>query len=155
MAVVVLDGGGGGDGRREIETAETEFFVKVDGEELHPVLVTNLEMESSGDTTSITVDCGDTERRKTANAGWIITVEGLVSTNDVRPDNLSVQKLRDDIKQRDVVDIRSPIFSGTIVLSNIIINSPESAVEAETSRTWDRERVWGFRMVLGEEESDA
>lgn len=152
MAVTIIDGGGV---EREVDVRNPKFFVRIDGQDLFPVHVDLLEIENSGETQTITVDCGDTERRKTANKGWIVSVEGLVSTNDTRGDNLSMQKLRDVIAHSEVINIRSALLSGKIVVSNVVITSADDAVEIVTERTHGREKVWGFRMTLGEEESDA
>lgn len=150
MAVTIIDAGGG---VSEVDVQNPKFYVRIEGQDLFPVLVDNLEIEHSGESSTITVDCGDTERRKTANKGWTVRVEGLVSTNDTRADNLSMQVLRDVIAPADTVDIRSPLLSGRIIVSNVIIGS-DDAVEIDTERTNGREKVWGFSMTLGEEESD-
>lgn len=150
MSVTLIDVSGA---EREVDVQNPRFYIRIDGRDLFPVLVDNLEIENSGESQTITVDCGETERRKTANKGWVVTVEGLVSTNDTREDNLSMQVLRDVVATSDVIDIRSALLSGRIVVSNVIITS-DDAVEIDTERTNGREKVWGFRMVLGEEEAD-
>lgn len=155
MSVIVVTSGGGGDAATtQVEVRNPKFFIKLDGEELYPAVVTNLEIEHSGESSTITTDCGDTERRRTGNLGWVVTVEGICTSNDVRTDNLSMQKLRDVIAPSETVDIRSALLSGTIIVSNVVLSSPESATEIETERTAGRERAWAFRMTLGEEESD-
>lgn len=149
MAVTIIGASGQVD---EVDVRNPKFYIRIDGQDFHPVLVDSLEIEHSGDSSTITVDCGDTERRKTANKGWVVTVEGLVSTNDTREDNLSVQKLK-EVATMDAVDIRSALLSGPIIVSNVVI-AADDAIEIDTERTSGREKVWAFRMTLGEEESD-
>lgn len=148
VTIVTIDGA-----VNEIEVRNASFFVKLDGQELYPALVTNLEIENSGENSNITVDCGDTERRKTANGAWVMRVEGIV-TSSSRTDNLSMERLRDDIANSETVEVRSGLFSGRILVSNVIISAPEEVTEIQTNRTNGREKAWAFSMVLGEESSE-
>jgi len=150
MVVTIVDGGGA---PSEVDVQSPRFYIRLEGQDLHPVLVDRLQIENSGESSTITVDCGDTERRKTANKGWVVEVEGLVTTNDSRPGNLSMQKLRDVIAPSDTVDVHSALLRGSIVVSNVVIGS-DDAIEIETGRTNGREKCWAFRMTLGEEESN-
>lgn len=146
------------DNLSEVDTTEvvfpsTEFAVKVDGELLQPEITTKVEIENDGEMSTSQDQCGHTSRTRTGNNGWVVTVNGLVTDNDLRDGNLSLQTLRDVVATMSEAKIRSDIVSGTYEVSNVVITQPNDLVSIETDSTHGEESAYEFHVQFGESES--
>lgn len=146
--------GGPGVISEEVEISSSEFAIKIDGDLYKPAVVTSVEIENDGDTDQTSDQCGHSARSRTGNNGWVIRVQGIVTGNDFRHENLSMQMLRDVIATMDEVQIRSDIYSGEQVVSNTVITQANDLHSIETRDTNGREEAYEFQLQLGETESE-
>lgn len=137
---------------REIPT--TDFAVKLDGQLRHPAITTNVEIENDGDISRQSDQCGNTQTRRVTNKGWTIRVQGIVTKNDGRQENLSLQLLRDVIATAESIQIRSDVISGTFEVSNVVITQANDLVSVNTFDTDGKEQAFEFQLQLGESQSN-
>lgn len=138
---------------RSVSVRTTEFFITVEDQQFTPAVVTNVEIEHDGDVADPQDQCGNVERTKTSNKGWNVRVEGIVTANDERPGNLSMQLMRDYVATTDSVSVRSDLFEGEIVVSNVVITQSNDLVSVNTHETDGQEMAFEFQLQLGEEET--
>lgn len=136
---------------RKIST--TGFILKIDGKKYSPTITTSVEIENSGENTTTMDQCGHTERERTGNKGWLIRVQGIVTSNDSRTGNLSLQMLRDVVATANKVKVRSDVISGSYTVSNVVITQSNDLVSVETRDTEGEEKAFEFQLQLGEKES--
>lgn len=153
--VTYITGGGGSETEeREEEVITSKFQVRLDGTLYEPAVVQKVEIEKSDDSTRRTDQCGNMKKQKAENSGWIMRVEGIITANDSRHRNLSLQLLRDVIAEQDSVYIVSDILSGEIILSNVIITQPKDITSIETRDTEGKEQAFDFQLQLGRTENE-
>lgn len=133
-----------------IEIPSSDFSVKIDGNLHKPAAVTNIEIENDGDTTTTQDQCGHTARTRTGNRGWVIRVQGIITGNDDRYGNLSMQMMRDVIASSDSIKVRSEVYSGEQTVSNTVITDANDLHAIETPDTEGEERAYEFQLQLGE-----
>lgn len=134
--------------------ASTRFTAKIDGVTYSPAVVHNVEIENDGDTTSPQDQCGHTERRRTGENGWAIRVQGIVTGNEDRTGNLSLQLLRDVIASMSELKIRSDVISGTYEVSNVVITQSNDLVSIQSDDTHGAEMAFQFQLQMGESQSE-
>lgn len=152
--VTIIRDVGGREVVEERPISTSTFYVKIDGERYSPAITTELEIENGDGTAALTDQCGNTERRKLNDMGWSIRVSGILTMNDAREGNLSLQMVRDTVAQMDSITIGSDIISGEIVVTNIIITQTGDLVSINTRSTDGDEKAVEFQMQLGETESE-
>lgn len=138
--------------KRTLSTSR--FVVKIDGQRYSPEITANIEIENDGGTERTTDQCGNTERSRTSNKGWAIRVTGIVTGNDARQSNLSLQLLRDVIAQESTISITSDIISGEFEVSNTVITQSSDLVSINTPDTEGEESAFEFQLQLGQSESE-
>lgn len=138
----------------QLEISSSKFSVKIDGELHEPAVVTNIEIENDPSNSTTSDQCGHTSRQRTTDGGWIVRVQGIVTGNDDRYRNLSMQMLRDVVASADTVEVRSDVYSGEQVVSNVVITQPNDLHSVETPDTWGKEQAFEFQLQLGEEDSE-
>lgn len=137
--------------------SSTEFAIKRDGQIKQPAVTTEIEIENDGNTERTTDQCGNTERRRRSNKGWLIRVTGIVTANDERNRNLSLQFLRDVVANAESVLIRSDVTGSGLTrfeVSNTVITQSSDLVSVETGETDGPEQAFEFQLQLGESEAD-
>ena len=147
---------------REVKLASSEFIVKVDttGDGTadtklgKPVVTQEIEIENNGESAEPQDQCGNTERFRTTNSGWMIRVNGIVTANQ-RESNLTLQDLRDTIATMDAVWIRSDIMNGRVAVQNTVITQTSDLVAIETPQSEGREKAFEFQLQLGESQSES
>lgn len=139
--------------RTERDISSTRFSVKIAGEYRSPAVTREVEIENNGDQSVSRDQCGNIERRRQSNDGWAVRVTGIVTSNDVRRDNLSLQKLRDVVANMDSVEIVSDVTSGEYTVSNTVITEANDLVSVQTPDTDGREQAFEFNLQLGDTES--
>lgn len=132
----------------------TEFAVKMDGRQYQPAVTTDVEIENNGDLTRTQDQCGHTSAARTTNNGWSITISGIVTGNDGRDGNMSVQMLRDVVAPATSVQIRTDLISGQFEVSNTVITQPNDLVSVQTNETDGEEKAFEFQLQLGETNSE-
>lgn len=152
--ITVVEDTGAGTVTREETISSTEFAVKLDGVLYSPEITTEVEMENDGDISNTADQCGNTEREKINNGGWNLTVQGVVTGNDDRHGNLSLQLLRDVIAPMDTIRVRSDIAEGEFEVSNTVITQTGDLVSVETKSTDGEEKAFEFQLQLGESSAD-
>lgn len=141
---------------RTLETRSVGFFITIEGEQFKPAIVREVEIETDSDVSAPKDQCGNVEREKTSNEGWSARVTGIVTANDDRPGNLSMQLMRDYVAKADSVEVRGDLFpSGgmTIVVSNVVITQSSDLVSVNTKQTNGAELAFDFQLQLGEKNS--
>jgi hypothetical protein len=152
--VKVIAESGGSEVVTTQKVSSSTFFVKIDGERYSPVVTTEVEIENGDGTESVTDQCGNTERRKLSDMGWSIRVTGLITSNDQRSGNLSLQMMRDTVAQMESVTVGTDIISGEIVVTNVIITQASDLVSINTVDTEGEEQVFEFQLQLGERSTE-
>jgi hypothetical protein len=152
IEIVSQDGAGGTDtSRRTIPT--TSFSLFLNETEYQPAVVTDIEIENSGNDNQVSDQCGNTERNRTGNSGWAIRVNGIITGEDARQGNLSLSLLRDVVASSDSVTIGADIQSGTFEVGNVVITQQSDLVSIETANTNGKEKAYEFQLQLGETQS--
>lgn len=152
--VTVIEDSGGGRVEREVVFPDSAFAIEIDGQRYKPAVTTQVEIEKSPDNEVIMDQCERSERGRGGSRGWQVRVQGIITGNDDRAGNLSLQKMRDTVGSMDEITIYSDIFSGTIVLSNIVITQASDLVSIQTKDTVNEEDAYEFQLQLGETESE-
>lgn len=143
----------GGVEERTETISSSRFAIKMDGQLYRPAVVSEIEIENDAQESSPSDQCGNTERNRTGNQGWVIRVTGIITANDSRSGNLSLQMLRDVIATTDEVTVRSDIISGTFVVGNTVITEASDLFSITTRDTNGEEQAFDFTLQLGEEET--
>jgi hypothetical protein len=154
---IIEDVGGGQTRVTERRISTTEFAVKIDGQLYRPAVTTQVEIENDGDVSTTTDQCGNTERDREANQGWSVRVQGIVTGNDDRGGNLSMQLLRDVIATADTIKVRSDVTGSSVTrleVSNTVITQASDLVSIQTADTNGEEQAFEFNLQLGESEAD-
>jgi hypothetical protein len=154
---IIEDVGGGQTRVTEKRISSTEFAVKIDGQLFRPAVTTQVEIENDGDVSATTDQCGNTERDRQANQGWSVRVQGIVTGNDDRGGNLSMQLLRDVIATADTIKVRSDVTGSSVTrleVSNTVITQTSDLVSIQTEDTDGEEQAFEFQLQLGESEAD-
>lgn len=138
---------------REEAVSSSRFYVELGNETYTPAVVTNVEIENDGDVASTTDQCGFTTRQRTGDDGWMIRVQGIVTANDSRTGNLSLEILK-EVALMSEITIGSDIISGTYEVSNTVITESSDLVSVQTSETEGEEQAFEFQMQLGETQGD-
>lgn len=133
----------------------TEFAVKIDGQIYKPAITTNVEIEHDGDTESTSDQCGHTTRQRTGDNGWVVRVQGIVTANDDRYGNLSLQMLRDVVAGAEDMKIRSDVIEGSYVVSNTVITQAGDLYSIQTQATDGEEQAFEFQVQFGESSSES
>lgn len=143
----------GGTETDDVTLTSTEFAVKVDGTLLQPEITTKVEMENDGEMSTSRDQCGHTSRQRASNGGWVVNVNGIVTDNDARDGNLSLQTLRDVVANMSEAKIRSDIVSGEYEVASVVITQPNDLVSINTDSTNGDESAYEFHCQFGESES--
>lgn len=155
---ITEDIGGGETQVVERRIATTGFSVKIDGQLYSPAVTTNIEIENNGQTDRVQDQCGNTERSRTTNDGWAVRVQGIVTKNDGREGNLSLQVLRDVVAVSDTIKIRSdvtpPGVESGVEVSNTVITQASDLVSVQTGETDGEEQAFEFNLQLGQTEAE-
>lgn len=138
---------------REHSVSSSKFSVEIDGEFKQPAIVSEVEIENDGDQAVARDQCGRVERRRQTNDGWAIRVTGIVTANDSRSGNLSLQTLRDVVANANTIEIVSDVESGEYTVSNTIITDASDLVAVQTADTDGKEQAFDFQLQLGDTES--
>lgn len=152
----VYEDGAGNTVSEEKSLPSAEFVVKVDdtgdgtADNLlgKPAVTTEIEIENDGETSTPSDQCGNVERFRTENSGWMIRVTGMVTAGD-REGNLSVNDLK-AVAGMDSIWIRSDLISGQFAVQNTVITQPNDLVYIQTPDTDGEEKVFEFQLQLGE-----
>lgn len=139
----------------EVDTNKTEFAVKIDGVLKKPAITNMIEIERSGDIAEPQDQCGHTERDRIGDSGWAISVEGIVTSNDARQGNLSMQEMRDVVSTMSEAEIRSDLISGTYEVGDVIITDASDLFSIETTDTDGEETAYEFQIQLGQTDSES
>jgi hypothetical protein len=150
---VVVDDGSGGTTVTERTIPSTSFAVILDDIAYEPAICRRVEAENGGNDNTTSDQCGNTERNRTGNDGWKVTVSGIITGAD-RPQNLSLPTLRDVVAGSDSIEISSDVISGTYELSNVLIGQEEDLVSVQTVNTDGKEKAFDFQLQLGETQSE-
>lgn len=137
------------------QTVETHGFqIDVEGTQRSPALVRMVEAENNGETSSVQDQCGHTERSRSGNNGWAITVEGFVTSGNGYPGELTLAHLRDTVAEMSEATIVTDIISGTYEVSNTMIGTPDDIVEIQTRDMNEFRQAFRFQLQLGESASE-
>jgi hypothetical protein len=136
-----------------VEHDKSDFALKIDGVLYKPAIVDEMEIERSGDMATPQDQCGHTERDRVGDKGWAINVQGIVTSNDARAKNLSMQQMRDVVSTMSEAEIRSDLISGTYEVSDVIISDSSDLFSIQTQDTEGDETAYEFQMQLGQTDS--
>lgn len=154
---IIEDVGGGQTQVTERRISTTEFAVKIDGQLYRPAVTTNIEIENDGDVSKTQDQCGNTERSRQTNNGWAVRIQGIVTGNDDRSGNLSMQLLRDVVALADTIQIRSDLTGSSVTefeVSNTVLTQSSDLVSIQTGDTDGEEQAFEFQLQLGQTEAD-
>lgn len=150
---IVSQSGAGGTTTSQRTIPTTSFSLFLNETEYQPAVVTDIEIENSGNDNKVSDQCGNTERNRTGNSGWAIRVSGIITGADSRQGNLSLSLLRDVVASSDSVTIGADIQSGTFEVGNVVITQQSDLVSIETANTNGKEKAYEFQLQLGETQS--
>lgn len=151
---LIESGEGGGTREKEIKLQTVGFFIVVDGENYSPAVTTNVEIENDGDVAQPQDQCGRIERTKVSDKGWNVRVQGIITGNDERDGNLSMQLMRDYVATADSVEVHCDLFDGEIVVGNLVITQANDLVSVNTRDTHGDEAAFEFQLQLGEQDTE-
>lgn len=135
-----------------IDLPSSRWGITIDGEQFTPAVATNVEITSPDESTAITDDCGNTERRTTKNTGWSINVEGIV-TNVEGGGNLSIRKLK-QVSTMDEVSIFSDVHSGVMSNPRVTITQVSDMSFVQTKDMSGKAMAFEFTFEAGDREAD-
>lgn len=118
-----------------------------------PAITSEVEIENDGNNAVVSDQCGRTERSRTTNEGWMVTVTGICTANESRRGNLSLEQVK-QIGTSDEVYIVSDVHTGVLAVGNVVITQASDLVYVETGSTDGRERAFDFQLQLGDTESE-
>lgn len=144
----------------DVKLSSSEFLVKIDttGDGSpdtilgQPAVTEEIEIENDGDSATPQDQCGNTERFRATNEGWMVRVNGIVTAAD-REGNLTLQDLRDVVATSDSIWIRSDIMNGQVAVQNTVITQANDLVSIQTPDSVEPEKAFTFQLQLGESES--
>lgn len=159
---IIENVGAGETAKKIIEISSTGFYVKFDNEhptELYsPAITKDIEIENDGELSRTQDQCGNTEKHRSANNGWSIRVKGIVTANEDREGNLSLQLLRDTIATSETIQIRGDVIGKDfrrVEVSNTVISQSTDLVSVQTKSTDGKEKAFEFQLQLGQSEDDS
>lgn len=136
----------------EVSLSDEGFAVELDGSLYAPAVTTNIEKEKSSDTTRLSDQCGNFERRNVANRGWAVRVEGI-ATGESRDNNLSLDRL-DEVAASEEIEIVCDLYDGPIAVQNVVVTQANDLISISTPETPAREKAYEFQLQLGEPQGD-
>lgn len=155
QTVRIVENVGGSDEVIERTLPSTQAIIKEDEDALpyEPAIVTDVEIESDGDMNTVSDQCGNAERESETNRGWVVRIQGIITGNEDRLQNLSLAYLRDVVATSDSVFVRTDAISGQFEVSNVVITQTSDLVSIQTQDTNGEEKAFEFQLQLGESQA--
>lgn len=107
-----------------------------------PTVVQSVEYDHKGQTSSISSVCGETENRRETDEQPDITVEGIISEEEL-PDIKS-------IKEGDQITLISDVHKGDVFVRRVTISQTADLVHIVPDDTNKEELAFNFQLQLGQ-----
>lgn len=146
MPSITVLGEDGGIVRQEVLSRNIAIYGGTDDdtevEELNPSVVQRVEYDHSGQTSSITSVCGDTENRRESDEQPDITVEGVIieeELNDIK-----------GLKNRDEITLVSDVHSGPVYVKRVTIEQNTDVIHYIPDDSNEEKLAFVFQLQLGQ-----
>lgn len=113
------------------------------GGEIEPSLVQNVKFDHKGQMSSITTECGETENRREGDNKVNITVEGIITVDEVD----DMRSLRNEEK----INFVSDIYSGEVIVKRLSITQSADLLYYKPSGG-EQELALNFQLQLKQPE---
>jgi len=107
--------------------------------EFDPSVVQRIKFDNKGQMSRITTECGESENRREADEKPKITVEGIITEDEIGP-------MR-DLKNTENFTFVSDIFSGEVIVERLSITQSEDLLYVEMGGG-EKELAFDFQMQL-------
>lgn len=143
MAVNIIGPNGGTERRETLSTTASIESEETDGEFV-PSVVQQIKFDNKGQMSRITTECGESENRREADEKPKITVEGILTKDEIGPMRA--------LKNVESFQFVSDIFSGQVIVERLSIVQSNNLLYIEKTNgddgSGDKELAYEFQMQL-------
>lgn len=108
---------------------------------LDPSIVQRIKFDNKGQMSSITSECGETENRRQGNDKAKLTVEGIITADEI-------QQMR-SLKNKERISFNSDVFQGIVIVERLSITQENDLISI--SLTGEKEKLaFKFQLQLKE-----
>lgn len=127
----------------ERRTVSREAFVVPDNQEpFDPAVVQRVEYDHTGQTSSITSVCGETENRRESDEQPDLTVEGIITK-----DQIPTAK---NLKEGDEVTLISDVHQGQVYIKRLTVEQNTDVIHYIPEGSEEEQLAFTFSLQLGQ-----